>query len=346
MATESRTPPADLTPEAWVDALDEASESFSFFQAVRLLHRRPRGRSGVGEFAEPAEEVVRFTVNPSLAFPAGEIQQIRSSVDGRLEMMVNFMGLVGHMGMLPVQYSVLIDDQAAYEGDPDPLREFLDIFHHRIISLLYRAWERSHFYVAFERGDDDPLSRRLLDLLGLGSGDLRKRMAIQDEALLFYSGLLGSQNRSAVALERLLEDYFQVPIEVVQFKGGWYPLPPDSLCRIDDDEDIGGSLGAGAVVGDEIWDPQARVQVKIGPLRRGEYDGFLPGGESYTALQEITRFFSDGQFDFEAQLILHHDDVPGIVLGAEEDESPPLGWCTWIRTRPFSRHANETIFPI
>lgn len=346
MAAESRISTPDLKPEAWEDALREAPESFGFFQAVRLLHRHLLDRRGVGEFADPSREVVRFSANPSMAFPAGEIQDLRIDEEDQARMMVNFLGLVGHMGVLPMQYSLLIDQQAAAEGDPDALRDFLDIFQHRILSLFYKAWERSHFYVSFERGEDGPLLRRLMDIVGLGSGDLHDRTRIRDEALLFYSGLLGSHHRSAVALQRLMEDYFQVPVEVVQFKGGWYGLSLDSQCRIDDEEDLGGSLGEGLVVGDEIWDPQARVQIKIGPLHRAEYDDFLPGGAAHKALKGVTQFFGDGQFDFEVQLILHRDDVPGIVLGAEEDSAPSLGWGTWIRTRPFTRDADETTFPI
>jgi len=345
MAAESRVSPTDLIAEAWESALWEAPEAFAFFQAVRLLHRRPGGRKDVGESADPGAEVVRFSSNPSLAFPAGEIQSLQEDPSGQARMMVNFFGLVGHMGVLPVQYSLLVDEQAAQVGDPDAFRDFLDIFQHRLLSLFYRAWERSHFYVPYERGKDDNISRRLLDLIGLGSGDLRDRVGIRDEALLFYSGLLGSHHRSAIALQRLLEDYFGVPVEVLQFRGGWYGLSPDSQCRIDD-EGLGGGLGEGLAVGDEIWDPQARIQIRIGPLRRDEYDEFLPGGRSYRALRGITQFFSDGQFDFEVQLVLHRDDVPGIVLGSEEEDAPPLGWCTWIRTRPFARDADETTFPI
>jgi type VI secretion system protein ImpH len=301
---------------------------------------------GIGEFNDPSREVVRFSANPSLAFPAGEIQDLREDPEGPSRMMVNFLGLVGHMGVLPVPYSLLLDEQAAREGDPDALRDFLDIFHHRLLSLFYRAWERAHFYVPFERGEDDHLSRRLLDLIGLGSQELRSRMGIQDRALLFYAGLLGSRHRSAVALQRLLEDYFEAPVEVHQFRGGWYGLSRDSQCRVDDEEGLGGGLGEGLAVGDEIWDPQARVQIRIGPLRREEYDEFLPGGRSHTALKGITQFFGDGQFDFEVQLSLHRDDVPGIVLGTDGEDAPPLGWCTWIRTRPFDRDADETTFPI
>jgi type VI secretion system protein ImpH len=132
--------------------------------------------------------------------------------------------------------------------------------------------------VAFERGEEDPFTSRLLDLVGLGLGDLRQRMSLRDEALLFYSGLLGSQHRSAVALEQLLEDQFQVPVAVEQFVGGWYGLSAQSRCRLDDDEGLGGSLGEGTVVGEEVWDPHARVRIRVGPLPRDRYDEFLPGG--------------------------------------------------------------------
>ena len=285
MATESRVPPPDLTPEAWEKVLNEAPESFSFSQAVRLLHRHLDGRSGVGGFAAPSDEVARFSVNPSLAFPAGEIQALRTDPDGQAEMVVNFMGLVGHMGVLPTQYTLLIDEQAATEGDPDGFRQFLDIFQHRLLSLFYKAWEKSHFYVPFERGEDDPLSQRLLDLIGLGSGDLRGRMRVRDEALLFYSGLLGSRHRNAIALERLLEDYFDVSVEVVQFREAGLAFPPNPNAGSMTTRRWGGGLGEGTVVGDEIWDPQARVQIKIGPLRREAYDEFLPGGRSHHRIE-------------------------------------------------------------
>lgn len=346
MGTESREPPADLSREEWERALEEAPESFAFFQAVRLLHRRLGDRRKVGEFADPAGESVRFSVNPSLAFPAGDIQDMRVGEDGQPRMSVNFMGLVGHMGVLPTQYSMVLDAQAAEEGDPDPLRDFLDIFHHRLLSLFYGAWERSHFYVPFERQEEDRVSARLLDLIGLGTPGLRRKMSVRDDALLFYCGLLGIQQRSAVALEHLLEDYFGVPVEVLQFHGGWYGLSESSQCRLDDDEGLAGSLGEGTVVGDEIWDPQARVRIRVGPLSREKYDDFLPGGPAYEALAGFTRFFGDGHYDFDLQLVLDRDDVPGVVLGSEEESAPPLGWCTWIRTRPFSLDPDETILSI
>lgn len=364
MEAESGIPAADLGPGSGtggpeedragerqsVDAgglegdLREDPRSFAFFQAVRLLQRLRPEKGRVGKFEQPDEEVVRFSVNPSLAFAPTEIQELRlDEGDERDEMEVNFLGLVGNRGVLPTHYSLLA--VAERQEEERPLTDFLDLFQHRLLSLFYAAWERARFYVPFERGDDDRVSRRLLDLVGLGHERLRDRMSLRDEAFLFYAGLLAMRQRGAVALRQILEDYFQVPVEVEEFVGGWYGLSEDSRCRVDDappDEEPG--LGEGAVVGDEIWDPQARVRIRLGPLSRERYDGFLPGGRAHRELGAIVRFFSDGQYDFELQLVLARDEVPGIVLGeeAEGGEAPPLGWCTWIRTRPFQRHADET----
>ncbi len=96
------------------------------------------------------------------------------------------------------------------------------------------------------------------------------------------------------------------------------------------------------MVGDEIWDPQARVRVRIGPLSRERFNEFLPGGEGHRALSAFTDFFGRGELDFEVQLVLARDDVPPVILGGEGDEVTPLSWCTWIRTRPFTRDADET----
>jgi len=347
MGTESRTPPPGLTAEEWERALEGDPQSFAFFQAVRLLQRELSDRRKIGEFADPSEEAVRFSVNSGLGFPVGDIHDIRFSPDGPPKMSVNFMGLIGHMGVLPMHYSLLVDHQAEAEGDPEAYKDFLDIFQHRMLSLFYTAWERARFYVPFERGEDDKISARLLDLLGLGSADLRHSAHVRTETLLFYCGLLGMHQRSAVSLEQLLEDFFGIPAEVTQFQGKWYSLSESSQCRIDDDEGVAaGGLGEGTVVGDEVWDPQALVRIRLGPLSREQYDDFLPGGTAYETLQEITRFFSDGQFDFEVQLILNRDEVPGVVLGSDEKGLPPLGWSTWLSTKARPEHGDETILSI
>ena len=141
--------------------------SFEFFQAVRLLRRLRPSLEGVGQFAHPSREVVRFSSNPRLGFPAGQVQELEQDPRQTLRMEVNFMGLVGNQGVLPLHYSRMVRRQEK-ENQDHPLRDFLDIFQHRIVSLFYRAWERARFFVPFERGEGDAVSARVYDRLGLG----------------------------------------------------------------------------------------------------------------------------------------------------------------------------------
>src|SRR5688500_10313825 len=82
-------------------ALRKSPTGFDFFQAVRTLERLRPDRSSPGHFADPNQEVVRFTVNPSISFPPSEIHTLDMPDDGPARMSVNFFGLTGPQGVLP-----------------------------------------------------------------------------------------------------------------------------------------------------------------------------------------------------------------------------------------------------
>jgi type VI secretion system protein ImpH len=325
------------------EQLRNSPTSFEFFQAVRLLERLLPDRKPVGFFGDPGDEVARFAANPDTAFPASEIQTLELPGDTPARIAVNFMGLTGPEGVLPYSYSLLVEERI--RARDTTLRDFLDLFHHRIISLFYRAWEKYRFGVAHERDQRDVVTQHLKDLVGLGGGQLQDRLDVRDEVLLFYAGLLAPQQRSAAALQQLLEDYFGVPVEVEQFVGGWYPLSAATQCAVGNDDDASEQLGWGAVAGDEVWDPQARVRLRLGPLTRRQYDQFLPNGSAFEPLQTLTRFFCSDQLDFEVQLQLARDEVPVCALGVDGPGSP-LGWCTWMRSQVFARDPDDTILTL
>jgi len=341
MASQGRMEDTTLARAELEREILEDPTSFEFFQAVRVLERLFPDRSRVGEFAEPKEEVARFAANTAVAFPASEIQTLDIEPDGQLKLTVNFMGMTGPLGVLPLYYSLFVAERARARDRAS--RDFLDIFNHRFVSLFYRAWEKNRFAVAYERDQSDRVTEHLADLLGLGAERVRNLFAVPDESFLYYCGLLGLAGRPAVALEQLLEDYFQVPVEVGQFVGGWYPLAKGTQCMLGDEASAASRLGIGTVAGDEIWDQQARVRLTIGPLSRRQYDEFLPAGSAYEQLRALARFFSEDRFDFEVRLVLAREEVPACVLGDESGAATQLGWCTWIRSTSFSRDADETV---
>lgn len=336
-------PPVGL--EELADRLVGDPGAFEFFQAVRILERLLPDREPVGDYEDPETELVHFSAHPSLAFPTGDIETLTSeSEDTPLRMSVNFMGLIGPNGVLPHHYTLLVanEDRA---GD-HALGEFLDLFHHRIISLFYRAWRKHRVTVRAETEESgvDPVARHVVDLLGLGAGAAPGWVRQAPGRLVPVAGLLAPQQRSGLALERLLEVTFDVPARVEQFVGGWAPLVRNDQCMVG--EEIPASrLGMGAVVGDEIWDQQARVRVRLGPLTRSRFDRFLPGGEDHEDLRSLCRFFGHDQFDFEVRLVLEREDVPECVLG-DREPGHALGWSTWVRTRPMGRDPDETILTL
>ena len=343
MATPSGTADPGLKDSPVAQTLEHDPNSFEFFQAVTLLHRLGHGLP-VGRFASPENEAVRFRVNNGLAFPSSQIQSLRWPEDKIPEMSVNFMGLTGPMGVLPYCYTELILERRR-EKDYS-LAEFLDIFNHRMLSFFYRAWEKYRFPVTYSLGEEDVFTRHLLDLIGMGTAGLQDRQAVPDHALLHYVGLLALQSRSAIALEQILSDYFEVPVEIEQFAGAWHRLGPATQFRMNEEQSESEQLGTGAVVGDEVWDQHSRVRIKLGPLSLEQYRDFLPGGSALEPLRDLTRFFSNDEFDFEVQLILKRDEVPRCEVSDLGAETPQLGWVTWLKSVPFVRDPGDTILQL
>ncbi len=332
MATQSGPPHPPVEPVA--DDMPEMERllraeapSFEFFQAVRLLGLLSPDRQPVGGFSNPSQESVRFGANPDYTFPSSQISELDWPDDGPPRMRVNFMGLTGPNGLLPLYYSGLVRERI--RAHDTSLRDFFDIFNHRAISLFYQAWEKYRFTIAYERGEGDRFSHHLLDLLGLGTPGLQRRLPLPDDGLLFYAGLLSPHARSATALNQLLMDYFDVPVEIEQFVGAWHTLDEETQCRFTGSGGYSEQLGFGAVVGDEVWDQQSGVRIRMGPLTLEQYRNFLPNGSAYEPLRAITRLFAGDELDFELQLVLKKEEAPLCTLGQEGSAAPQLGWLTW-----------------
>lgn len=342
MAATGRTQSLDVNRSFLGRSMREHPGRFDFFQLVRLLIRLSPGREPVGLWGPPSREAVRFGVNNSLAFPPSQIHALDMPEDGTPKMIVNFMGLTGPMGVLPFSYTELVRDRARAK-DPT-LRDYLDIFNHRAISLFYQAWEKYRFFVAYERDQKDRFSQFLMSFVGLGTKGMQKRQApVRDESFLYYSGLLSLQPRSATALEQILADYFQVEAEVEQFVGAWHSVPMDNQCSLDMGQEFSEQLGLGAIAGDEIWDHQSRARVKLGPMPMEKYLDFLPTGRAFEPLEKMLRFFSGNELEFEVQLVLKREDVPFCEMGQEQGVTF-LGWTTWMKSGPgFGRDPGDTI---
>jgi type VI secretion system protein ImpH len=339
--------PGGRTDPSVADELFAEGYRFEFFQAVRLLERLYPGREPVGRGAAPAREVARFRSRLSLTFPPSEIYATSPPPDdgGPAELVVAFMGLTGPSGVLPRHYTELLLERVRQKDHV--LRQFFDLFNHRFISLFYRAWEKYRFPIAYERtvGSGkgfDAFTLCLFDLMGMGTQGLRGRLLIEDDTLLFYAGLVAQHPRSAGALEGLLSDYFGVPVRPVQFAGQWLSLLEEDRSRIGAGQ-ANNAIGVNAVLGSRVWDQQAKFALRVGPLSYGAFCGFLPSGDAFRPLVQFARFFVGQEFDFDVRLVLKAPEVPGCRVGAPDERAPRLGWSTWLKTREFTRDADDAV---
>ena len=143
--------------------------------------------------------------------------------------------------------------------------------------------------------------------------------------LLFRCGLLGAHARSAAGLRALLIDYFDVPVEIEQFIGRWHSIDKDTQCCFSDTGADSEKLGVGTVVGDEIWDQQSGVRIRLGPLTLEQYLEFLPDGAAHQPLRALVRFFAGNEFDFEVQLVLKREETPPCELGGGQPDRTASG---------------------
>lgn len=318
--------------------LEAKPYSFDFFQAVRRMECAYRDLPRMGEGRRPREDPVRFSQEPSLAFsPCTVAAYVRRGEGPAARLFVNFAGLLGPNGPLPLHLTAYARDRERNHGDATFAR-FLDMFNHRMVALFYRAWASTQQAVSHDRREGDRFTRYYLSLFGLGMPSLRDRDAVADVAKVHYSGRLVCRTRHAEGLQAILQDYFRLPVVIRQFMGQWLDLPDGCKCRLGESPDTG-LLGRTTIVGSRFWECQQTFRIRMGPMTFLEFERLLPGGDSLRRLVDWVRNYTGDELRWDAQLVLKAEEVPRIELG----RGGRLGWTTWLRSRPFERDADDLV---
>lgn len=315
-----------------VDALRKLEDDpfgFDFFAALRLLENAYADKPRIGQSTRPQDDAVRFGQPPSLAFEHGSLSAFQQGSEGRPPRMdVNFFGLLGANGPLPVHITEYVRDRLRNSADPT-LSRFLDIFHHRMISLFYRAWASAQPTVSLDRPEQDRFADYVASLIGTGMDSMRKRDALPDFAKLHYAGRLSALTHNAEGLAKTLADFFKLPVQVQEFVGHWMTLPADSRCRLRTGHDAE-VLGMTTVLGSRVWNCQHKFRVVIGPVDLEDFQRMLPGGDSLQRLTAWIRNYVGLAYNWDVNLILKQKEIPPLKLGKQTR----LGWTTWLCSRP------------
>jgi len=276
------------------------------------------------------------------------------------QMTVAFLGLTGPQSALPYHYTELLIERVLRHRD-HTLRDFLDIFNHRLVSLFYRAWAKHRPILSFERsatpradqdafGAADEWAWFLLSLIGFGTEGLAEQLSFPARGLLAYAELFAHRPRSATALERILRDALAEPrLRVIEFVGQEYGLPPESQFCLGEH---GCELGCDVVLGDRVHLQDAKFRIQVGPLPLHRYRRFLPtgadpreDGELFRRLVELTRLFVGPTLDFDVELLHEEIEKVGICLGDTGLLAPRLGMTTWLLHSSKAQEKRASLFP-
>jgi type VI secretion system protein ImpH len=321
-----------------VRALEEAPYKFNFFQAVRLIEAENPGLKRVGESLRPSEDPVRLGQEPSLAFAPSMLASFRQGKKGAPDYLAGyFFGLFGPNGPLPLHLSEYVRDRERLWHDPT-FRAFADIFHHRMMSLFYRAWADARPTVQMDRPENDRFATYVGATFGMGLDSLRDRDALADHSKLYMAGRLSMQSRPVEGLQAMLEELFKVPMHVEEYVGEWMKLPAESRLMLGSSRDTG-RLGETATIGARVWGGQHKFRIRCGPLDRKDFQRFLPGGESLERLCATVRNYVGDELEWELRMLLVGSELPSVKIG----ENGRLGWTSWIGQRPRDSVAEDVV---
>jgi len=317
--------------------LDEAYR-FNFFKAVHLLEHFA-GKSP-GKSLSPVADPVHFSVRPGFSFPASDIQNVEHDDDGRPpRMRVNFMGLIGPKGVLPDWYNTHAQNQN-YRKDYG-FTDFLDIFHHRLISLFYLAWKKYRLAENYQVDGSDPLSVIVASLAGISE---REQTVDPDfylfarKRLVHFCGLVARNVPTTGAIESIVGHTVGAPVRVEQFVERLIPIHAHDRTRLGSQNS---ALSKDALCGRHIRDVSSFFRVYIGPMSWKRYLVFAPRSRNLFMVKQLIAYLAGIEYEFEVRLIIRGRQFPALGLGSTQ-QSPVLGR-TILMQRPDRLHSKDVV---
>ncbi len=302
MATEAGPTHADLSALPAI--------RWSVFELIRWLEVHG-GTPPLAQGAPPATEGIRLRGAASMSVPGGEIEQIvvvgTEDVPARVEITTHFGSLVGISSPLP-HADVIKVRRAAIAGDRRAI-DFLDIFHHRELSLLWKSWTRHRPHLLGTRAEAS------------AGGRLLQRLARDPELHRARARLQGT--RSASRLGAVLQRAVGAAVEVVQCVPRRQKIAPDQQTRLG----VANQLGTDTLLGDWTWEAGSGFVVRIGPVNAVAFERLAPGGPDAERVREAVDGWLDRPMSWALEVLPDPDAGVQARLAPSANTAGTLG-CT------------------
>jgi len=291
---------------------------FGFLPLLRRIGAHTRV-DPIGTARRPNAEPFRIGQQPSLTFAPREIASA-ALVDGKLRIRLFGLGMLGPNGPLPIHITEIAREREEQRGD-STLVNFLDVFQHRSLSLLYRAWANAQSTAGLDRSGYETFSFYVASAVGHELEEIEQG-PLPSHARLAASPHLVCESRDPGGLGATLAYYFGVPVHIDEYVFHWIALSEARISRLGKT----GRLAVNAMLGEQVPDCQNRFRVVIGPIDMDDYLRFTPQGTDLLRLVELVRAFVGQHYRWELQLQIKADSAAPAVIGGSQQ----LGWSTWL----------------
>ncbi|MEM9220865.1 MAG: type VI secretion system baseplate subunit TssG [Pseudomonadota bacterium] len=294
---------------------------YDLFSLLRWLERERADRPRISDSARRSGDLATLSQNPFMAFPASNVVGARENEAGRAEVTVQFLGLLGPMGALPMS---LTEEAYFWQvAEDDAFPRFLDVFNNRFIQLFFRAWANARPITHHDRPNSDRFLDYVGSVVGLGIDAGEHTNGVSTLAKAGYAGILSARVKSASRLRSFLAGLFDVDVAVQEF------VPVELPLAAEDQSQLGSKnsgLGVDLMVGSAVlaFDEKVRIRVTVASLE--EYQSFLPAGPNSTRLADAIEFYLGEELDWDIELALPTEVAPAAALGS----AGQLGWTGWM----------------
>jgi len=309
----------------------------SFFREVwrieRQIHSDRSSWRRVGHDGWPAQELVRFRTSQHMGFAGQDVvdARIERNDKGMLsaDLTVDCLGLTGARGALPAHYTEMV--LAQLKSRAPALRDFLDLFNHRLLSLFYRSWEKTQPAVHQERAEDD-----------LFTQILRALTNCEEDWEIYYGAALARGTRSEATIRGVLGDLTGMPVDVRALQGGWQAVPDQDQSRLPSRSNPKGQyarLGE-VMLGSRVWMADKGAEIVFRPKNNEQLASILPKGRFSKAIGQLTGRLVGSQVEVRYCALTSASGLTGARLG----RNGRLGEDSFISTQGSSDKTVEVSF--
>ena len=273
-------------------AVQADPSAFDFYALLRRVDSLRRQLPRTGEAPRPRQEALRLGQAAELDFAPAPLHGLQWREGTAPRLLVRFFGLLGPMGPMPLHFTETVRERLLHHGDTT-LARFLDLFHHRTLSLFFRAWAQAQPVVHLDRPGEDRFRVWVGALAGIppsaspsGTPEPAARSGLPPAALVYQAGWLMSRSRHPEMLAKVISQFFGVQARIEEHVGQWLPIGSDDRSRLafarnraERSQTPQAGLGRSANAGSRVWDRQYRFRLHLGPLTHAQTLTFLPGGK-------------------------------------------------------------------